>query len=845
MRGRGLPRRDRASRLTVLRGAPIVGVVAAAFLGGLVVPRPALADVPIGPDPAEAPVASDGSDAEAIGAARPQQVATRGVGVDGQGAAPVQRFIVRFDDGLTADQLTSVEAQVVDAGFEVVDRYQEVFDGVVADGSPQSAGDVAAIDGVAAVDVNSTVQLTDATVTNTQVGAPWGLDRIDQRSLPLSTTYTTARRGAGVTAYVLDTGLRSSHVDFAQRVVDGAYARSVGIDTSDCNGHGTHVSGTLVGTTYGVAKGAWVVPVRVFNCAGAAFDADILAGLEWIINEHQAGAPAVLNMSLGGAASATFDAAVRRVVDDGITVVAAAGNDGADACLDSPARIDSVITVGATDRNDSAAIFSNFGRCLDLYAPGAAILSASNLSNTGSREISGTSMAAPHVAGAAALLLGQDPTLTPQQVTDRLIAVSTVGIIPNAGPDSPNRLLHVEPTSATTFTAVTPTRLLETRTGPGLGTVDGGASGIGAAGPGSTTTLQIAGRGGVPSVGVGAVAINISVTEPTAPGFVTAHPTGVPRPNAASLTFSAGQTISNLAIVPLGPSGSVDLFNLTGTTHLIVDVLGWFPVGPNFTALAPTRILDTRSGPGLGTFDGRASGGGPVGPNSTLDLQVTGRGLVPPAGAASVVVNISVTEPTAGSFLTAYPTGAQRPNAANLTFSPGKTISNLAIVPMSSDGRISLYNLAGSTHVVVDVLGWFAASPGAGGPNFSGSSPKRILETRIGPGLGTIDGAANGVGPAQPNSTTVLPVTGRGDVPASGVAAVVVNISVSEPTTASYLTAHPTGGPRPNAANLTFPAGQTISNLAIVPVAGGRISLYNLTGYTHVIVDVLGWFPVA
>jgi subtilisin family serine protease len=291
----------------------------------------------------------------------------------------------------------------------------------------------------------------DQTVSLNQVASPqqqatWGLDRIDQADLPLDTQYHFNGTGAGVTAFIIDTGIRADHVEFTGRVKPGIGFVADGNGTNDCNGHGTHVAGTVGGTTWGVAKGAALVPVRVLDCAGSGSWSNVIAGLDWVANH--AARPAVANLSLGGAASTSVDTAVNGAITKGVAVVVAAGNNNADACTVSPARVPAAVTVGATTTLDYRASYSNVGACMDLFAPGHGITSAWNTGATASQALSGTSMAAPHVAGVAALMLQASPTATPAAVAAQLVANATPNRVQYAGTGSPNLLLSAGATSA-------------------------------------------------------------------------------------------------------------------------------------------------------------------------------------------------------------------------------------------------------------------------------------------------------------------------------------------------------------------------------------------------------------
>jgi len=341
---------------------------------------------------------------------------------------------------MSQDEITELikgraESVTANANGTLTRLFSDALHGFVVTGlSDAEANNVLKDDMVASVEEDAIVELN-------AVGS-WGLDRIDDKDLPLDKTYnpTFGNNGAGVTAYIIDTGIMVSHKEFEGRATQG-FNSIDGDPNKDCNGHGTHVAGTVGSKTYGVANKCNLVGVKVLSCEGYGSNSGVIAGIDWV--KKNAKKPATANMSLGGSKSAALNTAVRNLVNSGVTTVVAAGNDNSNACNSSPASESSVITVGSTDNKDKRSSFSNWGTCLDIFAPGSDITAPWIDSKTDTYTISGTSMASPHVCGAVALYLGDDDTLTPANILSKLMANSVDGTIKNVGKRSPNKFLYV------------------------------------------------------------------------------------------------------------------------------------------------------------------------------------------------------------------------------------------------------------------------------------------------------------------------------------------------------------------------------------------------------------------
>ena len=674
---------------------------------------------------------------------------------------------------------------------------------------------------------NAVIPRTITRVTTTTHS--WGIDRIDQTSSVLDGQLSTANRGNNAIVFVVDTGI-ATNSEFGSRKLNGFNAVPDSNGTVDCQGHGTHVASTAVGTSYGVATDAQVVPVRVLDCFGSGYTSWILSGLNYVASYPLNGKRGVVNMSLGGTASTVLDNAVANLVSLGIVVTVAAGNDSAPACDASPAREPTAITVGATDSADTRAFFSNYGTCVDIFAPGYDIEGASIDPSYEHVAKSGTSMASPHVAGAAAIALTTFPSASPAQVSDLLNSDATAGVVIDAGAGSPNRLLMVAganlgvETSPATMKSINPQRIFDTRSG------EGGVP-VRQVGGDYVLEVQVSGKNNIAPVGVSAVSLNVTATNATGTGFITVYPCGS-RPDISSLNFDVGDTVPNAVVARLSDAGTICFYSNVAV-DIIADINGSLLDGNGFNPTTPSRLFDTRAGIGgvpvqkVGALDGSGS---------ALEVAVLGRSGIPTSGVTAISMNVTVTNTTApdtGGYVTVYPCGT-RPDVSSLNFVSGQTVPNAVLAPISSSGTICFY-VYGQADVIADVNGDFESGLG-----YIPIAPNRIADTRSGRGGVAAQSVGDIAGTGTPLEVTIAGTSG---IPANGVSAVSLNVTALGISTSSYggyVTVYPCDS-RPNASNLNFVADQTVPNAVIAPVSTRGTVCFYVFGIANILVDANGY----
>ncbi|SCL23069.1 Serine protease, subtilisin family [Micromonospora nigra] len=465
----------------------------------------------------------------------------------GGATAVTDSYIVVFKDDAVARPAvgSSVDRLRSRHGGTVARTWNSAVRGAEMRVSARAAARIAADPAVAYVEQNHVVS-----IAGTQTNPPsWGIDRVDQRNLPLDRSYTYPNTATNVTSYILDTGIRISHSDFGGRAVWGT--NTVDTNNTDCNGHGTHVAGTTGGTAYGVAKGTRLVAVKVLNCSGSGTTAGVIAGVDWVT--ANAVKPAVANMSLGGGASTALDNAVASSIASGVTYALAAGNSNANACNSSPARTPAAITVGATTNTDARASYSNYGTCLDIFAPGSSITAPWITNDTSTNTISGTSMASPHAAGAAALVLSANPSWTPQQVRDSLVNNATSNVVTNPGSGSPNKLLYVVNGSTPP-----PTNDFSVSVSPTSGSVAPGGS--------ATATVSTATtNGSAQSVSLSASGLPSGATASFSPATVTSGGSSTLTINTSASTPAGTYTVTVSGTATSGTKTATYSLTVTGS----------------------------------------------------------------------------------------------------------------------------------------------------------------------------------------------------------------------------------------------------------------------------------------
>ena len=659
--------------------------------------------------------------------------------------------------------------------------------------------------------------LTLLAITALLPASTWGLDRIDV------TDAAPASSGATVDVYVIDSGV-ARHAELAGRIESGHDALDPsGNGTNDCNGHGTHVAGTIAGATTGVAPNATIIPVRILDCAGSGSSTAVVDAADWIVDHHQSGQPAVANLSLIGPASDVLDDAAQRMIDDGITVVVAAGNFGTDACTLSPARLPDVITVAASDRNDRRPSWSGYGPCVDLHAPGENITSLAP--NGGTSVRSGTSTASPHVAGAAAVLLAAQPSLSPGEVAAQLVA-NAISVVPDNGTHTTSLLVQV---AGTPITDAATTPLVRTATQRVTSRLVDTRNGTGGIAPGhlhtdDTLIIPIAN-----SSDNDVAVLTLTVTDTSAGpagGYLTVEPcgtTGATGRNVSTLNFTSGQTIANTALVPVGHDHRVCV-SIVGTAHVIVDRQAVLDAADGLHAIDPFRRVDTRTG--LGNVAAQ-----PISTGGELRIPITGIQGIPATGVSAISANLTVTDtiaPAYGGYASVRPCDQPHTDVSNINFATGQTVANAMFAALSRSGDLCI-TVHGTAHIIIDINGWITSDG-----RIRHATPQRLIDTRR--TIGTI-GSPSGA------PTTVALDLGASPALPDDATAAIINLTITDvtaPDTGAYASVHACWS-EPENSNLNATSGQHAAVTLIAPLSTGRTCL-TAVGAMAIIVDLQGWF---
>ncbi|MGS0684769.1 S8 family serine peptidase [Nakamurella sp. GG22] len=742
-------------------------------------------------------------------------------------------------------QMTAEKADVLDAagpGVSTVRAYDQLPVELVRAESAEALRSLAATPGVLSLTAPRRYRLTadpDLTVIRQPEAQAAGFTGAGFSVAVIDSGVDERRTGVGAAFGDCSRGVGTGTCRIA-RYTDIAGS---GLRDSDPNGHGTNVSAIVAKT----APAAKLYVYGVFD-GDFATDEDVLKALDDIALNGPARKIRAVNLSLGDSSFNTspcttsgYAGVFGRLRSLGIIPVVSAGNSGYDAGnrarqgVSSPACTPGAVSVGATypvsesaaiswgfdlctdarPAADTVACFSQTGPTLSILAPGVEVKAA------GITE-SGTSQAAPHVAGAVADVASADPALTPDGITDLLIGTGAAITDPRDG--KVRRRLDIaaatgaaaaarQVTAAGAFVALPAHRTLDTRQSGG------------ALAGGSTRSVRVAGVSGVPRTGVAAVLVNVTAVTPTTRGFLTAWAAGAPKPAVSQLSFAAGQNTAGTMVVKVGTGGVIQLFGgLPGRTHVLVDVAGYFragaPVlGGTFATVTPSRILDTRTS------------GGPVAGTGTRMVQVAGRGGIP-AGASAVVATLTAVSPTSSGHLDAWGGGAQ-PKVSTLNFSSGQNRSNLVMLPIPA-GQLKVFNATSRpVHLLLDVAGYYLAGTATAPGTFVAlPTPVRLVDTRR-----TTGAVARG-------STTAVTIAGRAGIPATAVSAVAGNVTAVLPASGGHLIVWPFGSSKAAVSNVNFVAGQTIANSFVSRLgSAGRLAVFNgSVGSTQFLVDAVGYY---